>query len=169
MNNPTYSTYSFSQTNFVINHPDIGQCVLTGMGVGSIVVAYANDASSQEAAHDGSVMTNKIVLKNGTISFTLQQTSSGNAWMKAAYSKLLIADASKWAQFNGTIENHHRRNHHLLQRLHPEAAGQQFPADRPEQFVVVPLRHHRKPVNPQAQTESAAFPYWRNAALVRRR
>ena len=105
MNNPTYSTYSFSQTNFVINHPDIGQCVLTGMGVGSIVVAYANDASSQEAAHDGSVMTNKIVLKNGTISFTLQQTSSGNAWMKAAYSKLLIADASKWAQFNGTIEN----------------------------------------------------------------
>ena len=25
--------------------------------------------------------------------------------MKKAYSKLLLADASEWAQFNGTIEN----------------------------------------------------------------
>ena len=57
MINPTYSTYSFSDTSFVLNHPSIGQCVLTGQGVGSIVVAYANDASSQEVAHDGSIMT----------------------------------------------------------------------------------------------------------------
>ena len=105
MINPTYSTYSFSDTSVVLNHPSIGQCVLTGQGVGSIVVAYANDASSQEVAHDGSIMTNKVVLKNGTVSFTLLQTSSGNAWMKKAYSKLLLADASEWAQFNGTIEN----------------------------------------------------------------
>ncbi len=100
-----YSTYSFSEVTFVLNHPTLGQCVLTGQGVGSIVVAHAQDASTQEVAHDGSVMTNKIYAKHGTLSFSLLQTSSGNAWIDKAYNTLLVADASEWAKFSGTIES----------------------------------------------------------------
>lgn len=105
MPNMSYTAYSFADTSLVLNHPSIGQCVLSGQGVGQIAVARAQDASRQDVAHDGSVMTTKISARNGEISFTLQQTSAACKWLKNAYSALLSGTTDEWALFSGLIEN----------------------------------------------------------------
>lgn len=101
----SYTTYSFSEITFVLAHPSLGQCVLTGQGVGSVVIGRAQDSGAQEAAHDGSVMSSKIVTKHGTVTFTLHQSSAANQWLMKAHNTLDDAAAADWAQFNGTIES----------------------------------------------------------------
>lgn len=101
----SYTTYSFSEVSFVMAHPDLGQCVMTGQGVGDILVGRAQDAGVQEAAADGSVMSTKVVTKHGTLGFTLHQTSAAHKWLEKAYNALMAAPASAWAQFSATIES----------------------------------------------------------------
>lgn len=100
-----YTTYSFSEITLVMAHPSLGQCVMTGQGVGNVVIGRAQDASAQEASHDGSVMTSKIVTKHGTMNFTLHQTSEAHTWLMKAYNTLMAAPAADWAQFTATLES----------------------------------------------------------------
>lgn len=105
MANLSFTAYSFADMNLVLNHPSIGQCVLTGQGVGQIGVTRAQDASRQDVAGDGSVMTSKVAARNGEVTFTLQQTSTAHKWLKNAYRTLLAGDTAEWAAFSGLMEN----------------------------------------------------------------
>ena len=100
-----FTAYSCSDGSRVLEHPSLAQCVMTGQGDGQIAVTRAQDASRQDVAHDGSVMTTKIGAKNGELSFTLQQTSAAHKWLKNAYRTLLSADTAEWAAFSGLLEN----------------------------------------------------------------
>ena len=89
-----FTSYSFSDVSLVLEHPSLGQCVMTGQGVGQIAVTRAQDASRQDVAHDGSVMTTKIGAKNGELSFTLQQTSAAHKWLNASSSSAIAASTA---------------------------------------------------------------------------
>ena len=80
-----FTSYSFSDVSLVLEHPSLGQCVMTGQGVGQIAVTRAQDASRQDVAHDGSVMTTKIGAKNGEQSFTLQQIAGAAVIIASMY------------------------------------------------------------------------------------
>lgn len=106
INQMSYSTYSFSEINFVMAHPDLGQIIFTGESVGNIVIARAQDASVHEVAHDGSVMTSKVVTLNGTMNFTLHQSSAAHRWLIKALNAVMDAFAiPAWAEFTAKLES----------------------------------------------------------------
>ncbi len=93
---PNYSTYAFEDLSVVISHQAKGQLTLQGEGVGSITFAMANDVSAHDLAADGSVMTSKIKVGNGTVTISVQQTSSANKWFRDLYNYLVSAASSEW-------------------------------------------------------------------------
>ena len=102
---PNYSTYAFEDLAVVINHPSKGQLTLQGEGLGSITFAMANDVSSHDLAADGSVMTSKIKAGNGTVTISVQQTSSANKWFRDLYNYLESASSSEWAEISLMAES----------------------------------------------------------------
>jgi len=89
-------TYSFGDISLVLRHPTFGSYTAMGEGIGSITVNMANDVSTHDVAADGSVMTSKIKVSNGTVSLAVQQTSSINKWLTNLYNYLRTAPASEW-------------------------------------------------------------------------
>lgn len=91
------TTYSFSDIKMAISHPNVGQYVISGEGVGSINISMSNDRTMHDIAADGSVMVSKIRARNGLLALTVQQTSAINKWLLKWYNYLEFADASEWA------------------------------------------------------------------------
>ena len=100
-----HSTYSFSDVSMVISHPKVGKYTITGEGVGSVTVSYANDLSQHDIAADGSVMTSKIITKNGTIALAIQQTSAAHKWLRKWQNYLMVAPTEEWTQTTAVIKN----------------------------------------------------------------
>lgn len=94
------STYSFADLAVVLSHPSLGQLVLQGEGLGSITFAMAGDIAAHDVAADGSVMTSKKKAPNGTITVSVQQTSSANKWLINAYNYLDNGPSSEFAQMS---------------------------------------------------------------------
>ena len=99
------STYSFSDVSLVLNHPSVGQFVITGQGVGSVTVARANDMTQHDIAADGSIMASKIVTKNGTIAIAIQQTSAAHKFLKKWLAYVSAAPTSEWTRMNAILKN----------------------------------------------------------------
>ena len=100
------SVYSFSDITMVISHPAVGQCTITGQGVGSITIARTNDLTQHDIAADGSVMVSKIITHNGTIAMSLQQTSEANNWIKKMVSYMTTAPTNDWVAASAIVSNH---------------------------------------------------------------
>lgn len=100
-----FSTYSFADTDLVLNHPSVGQKTFTGKGLGSITIAFANDMSQHDTAADGSVMVSKIDTKSGTLSIAIQQTSDAQMWLNKLVNYLKVAPTSEFAQTTGMLVN----------------------------------------------------------------
>ena len=93
-----YKTYSFEDVSVVFSHPGFGQFIATGSGLGSITTDMTTDRTIQDVAADGSVMISKVKARNGTISISIQQTSTFHQWLIKLYNYLETADTSKWAE-----------------------------------------------------------------------
>jgi glutamine cyclotransferase len=91
------TTYSFLDVSVSISHPNVGTYSAVGEGIGSIAISRSNDVSAQDVSGDGSVMVSKIRARNGSISFTIQQTSGFNRWLNKWYNYLEGANTSVWA------------------------------------------------------------------------
>lgn len=104
MANPiTYSTYAFEDVNCVVSHPSVGSFSFNGKGLGNVTVAKANDMSSHDVAADGSVMTNKIRVGNGTVTIAVQQTSAGANFLKKLNAYVDNAHSSEFTRTVVTI------------------------------------------------------------------
>lgn len=99
------TTYSFSDVSLVISHPKVGKHTITGEGVGSISIAYANDMTQHDTAADGEIMVSKIVTDNGTIALAIQQTSAAHKWLKKWAKYLKTAPTNQWAQTSAVLKN----------------------------------------------------------------
>lgn len=92
------STYSFEDVGVTISHPNVGQTVANGQGIGSLNITMATERTNHEVAADGAVMISKIKGRNGTLALAIQQTSTLNAWLMKWYNYLETAPASQWAK-----------------------------------------------------------------------
>lgn len=99
------NTYSFSDVTMTISHPALGQCTVTGEGIGSINITMATDRTTHDIAADGSVMVSKIKGRNGAIGLSVQQISSLNKWMTKWYNYLETAATSEWAKTSVTVRS----------------------------------------------------------------
>ena len=99
------SVYSFSDTAVTVQHPAVGQKVISGMGVGDIITAFANDSSAHTLSNDGRVITSKIKAPNGTLTINVIQNSDAFAWMKNLYNRLQTAGSEEWNGITVTIKS----------------------------------------------------------------
>lgn len=90
--------YSFEDVSVVFSHPNVGQFIASGEGLGSITTDMTTDRTTHEVAADGTVMVSKIKARNGTVSVVTQQTSSLHQWLVKFYNYLETADSSEWAR-----------------------------------------------------------------------
>lgn len=109
----TYSTYSFTDVDFVISHPSYGQFAANGEGIGEFSVSKTTDRSAHNVAADGSVMTSKIAGNNGTVAISAQQTSELHQWLQGLFNYLWQADTDEWARISVTIRAPKMKKRHL--------------------------------------------------------
>lgn len=100
-----YTTYSFESVVATISHPDVGQYVATGQGLGSITTSMTTDRTTHDVAADGSVMVSKVKGRNGSHAIAIQQTSDFNKWLLKLYNHLETVPASKWAQISIVVRS----------------------------------------------------------------
>lgn len=98
------TTYSFADYNITIISP-IGKYSLQGNGVGSVTVSMSTTKSTHSVGADGSVMTSKIAGDNGTLAFSVQQTSGLNTYMTKLYNTLKAGSSSIWTSTSVLITN----------------------------------------------------------------
>lgn len=101
------TTYSFSDVNVVISHSKVGEYHIDGKGIGTVSVTMATERTVQSLAADGSVMTSKVMGRNGIISFAVQQTSEVHKWLTHWFNFLEGADPGEWADTSITIRSAH--------------------------------------------------------------
>lgn len=100
---PNITTYSFVDVSVAISHPSVGKYLADGEGIGTINIARSNDVSAHDVAGDGSVMVSKIRVRNGSITFAIQQTSAFARWLTKWYNYLEAASTSEWADTKITV------------------------------------------------------------------
>jgi len=98
------TTYSFKDYNITITSA-IGNFSLQGEGIGSMTTSMSTNKSSQSVGADGSVMTNFIAGDNGTVSFSVQQTSALNSWLTKLYNTLKAAPKGLWCTTSIDVSN----------------------------------------------------------------
>lgn len=99
------TTYSFTNVDLIISHPNVGQYQQKGEGVGSISIAFANDRTVHDVASDGHVAVSKIEAKNGTVTITAQQNSRINRFLSRLYNYCDAAPASEWARSSIIVQD----------------------------------------------------------------
>lgn len=98
-------TYSFQEVTLVLSHPDLGQIVMDGDGVGTISIDMSNDRTDSDIGADGTVVVNKIRDRRGAMSLSCFNTSSLHSKLKTWYNYLEQADAAAWAGITATVKS----------------------------------------------------------------
>lgn len=98
-----HSTYSFTDINATISHPDYGAITIQGEGIGDLTISKMTDRSVHDVAADGNIMVSKIAGNNGTVSINAQQTSRLHNWFQGLFNYLWGADTGQWAQISLTF------------------------------------------------------------------
>ncbi|MCL1999706.1 MAG: DUF3277 family protein [Turicibacter sp.] len=113
------STYGFSDLKITLQHPAKGQLQIQGEGVGSITFAMSEDASAHDLAADGSVMTSKIDAPAGSVTFSIQQTSSAHIWLTELFNYLNARDnpLSEFAKITLIAVGTHMRTEHICNNM----------------------------------------------------
>ena len=100
----SYTVYSFDDVTMTISHPQIGQYVVRGAGIGSITTTMATDRTAHDISADGQVMVSKIRGRNGSHAIAVQQVSTLHKWLLKLYNYLEQATASHWANITIVIQ-----------------------------------------------------------------
>jgi len=77
-----FSVYSLPDVVTVIEHPNVGKCVLSDAGGGRITVSYSGDMASMTTTATGYVVINKLVAKNGVISLEIPTNSEADNFLR---------------------------------------------------------------------------------------
>lgn len=90
-----FAIYSLVDTRTVLNHPNVGQCVISDAGGGKIAISYTGDMSSHTTTANGYTVINKTRARNGSISLELPQNSDADLFMR------------RWISYldNGSVRN----------------------------------------------------------------
>lgn len=89
--------YSFSDIDFTIMHPAVGQYSLQGKGLGSVTITDSTDKSASDVAADGNTMISKIKNNAGALAVSVQQNSDLDKWLLNLFNYLQAAPSDEWA------------------------------------------------------------------------
>lgn len=98
-------TYSFEDVTVNISHPQVGNYSAYGTGIGTVSVSYENPVTYHDVSSDGAVVVSKAVRKNGTITFSVLQSSDFNSFLKKWSNYLETSHVSNFALTTITITN----------------------------------------------------------------
>lgn len=122
------TTYSFSEFIMTFMHPLVGSQSSEGQGLGSVTINYATDKTQHDCAADGSIMISRIPGHHGTISISMQQTSSLNQFLMNYYNFIKNSLSATWALAEINIASVNTIESHVCTGVSP-----QKPADKPYQ------------------------------------
>ena len=102
-----YSVYSITDTQTVINHPQVGRKVLSdeNNGGGQVSISYSIDMSSQTQTANGYTVINKVRSHAGTIALEIPQNSPSDTYLRRLIAYVETADASEFALTTITIRD----------------------------------------------------------------
>lgn len=103
----SYSVYSLADTHTVINHPSVGQKVLSDEenGGGDITIDYTGDMSQHQQTSNGFTVISKLRSRAGTISIQVAQNSQNDEYLSRWISYLASAPAGEFAQTVMTVKD----------------------------------------------------------------
>lgn len=84
---PRVYTYSFEDTTVTLTHPGFETYSAYGTGIGQLGISFNTNATTHSIAADKTVVVSKQTIHDGSVTFTIQQGSDFNKWLK------------KWADF----------------------------------------------------------------------
>lgn len=114
------STYSFTDLAGALTHPDVGDYIFSGEGIGEINIEMATEKTAHDVAADGAVMISKIAGENGTIAIQCQQTSPLHKYLLNWYNDIINADASVWAAMSASLRNVVDGTSHFVTGISPQ-------------------------------------------------
>ncbi len=94
---PGTSVYSLADVKAVMYHQSVGQCVLSGQGLGKISLSASGDLSSHTATADGYVVVNRLRSSHGMITLDVPQNSAADAYLRKWARYLKHADSWEFA------------------------------------------------------------------------
>lgn len=97
MANPTFSVYSLADVETIIQHKNVGKCILSKEGGGRITISYSGDLSSVTTTATGFPVINKLVAKNGSIGLEVPVNSNADIYMRKWCAYLKKAKTSEFA------------------------------------------------------------------------
>lgn len=111
--------YSFQDFTLTLTQPDFARLSTAGQGIGSVSVSYAVDSYTDvNVASDGTTVFSKIKQDNGTLSITMQQTSSLHKNLVKRFNALYFTDdTSVWASMNGVLKNKSTGEQKILKNI----------------------------------------------------
>lgn len=99
------TTYSFLDSVMIFSHPSYPPITIIGEGVGSVTISHVDTRTAHDVAADGSVMVSKQAGNTGTVSVSVQQTSSVHKQLLQIFNQLILAPPSLWATAAVTVKN----------------------------------------------------------------
>jgi hypothetical protein len=98
-----FSLYSLADTHTTINHPDVGQMVLSApeSGGGRISWSYAGDMSSHTNTASGYVVINRQRGRSGTLTLEVPVNSPADVFLRRL-ANYLAADSTPTSRFGLT-------------------------------------------------------------------
>lgn len=97
MDKTNFAVYSLTDVITVINHKDVGKCVLSDVGGGRITVSYSGDLASMTTTATGYVVINKLVAKNGQIGLEIPTNSLADIYMRKFIKTLDKSQTNRFA------------------------------------------------------------------------
>lgn len=122
--------YSFEDCTMTFKHPEYGVYTAYGTGLGNFSVAYTNDIASHTVSADLSVVISKHIVKNGTLTLNVIQSSDFNRWLTGWANYVEASDTSEFALTDITITNKSTGDsYYLTGCTHQKLADQDYDAE----------------------------------------
>lgn len=96
---PKYSVYSLTDTHTVINHPSVGQKVISdeGCGGGQIVISYIGEIANHQQTANGYTVISKGRSRAGSVNLEVAQNSEADMYNRRLIDYIESAPASEFA------------------------------------------------------------------------
>lgn len=102
---PAHNTYSFTDLEVTLSHPNYGSYSINGEGMGDLTISKATERTVHDVGADGNVMVTKIAGNNGKVTISTQQVSALNDFMQGLFNYLWSAKADQWSSISLTIRS----------------------------------------------------------------
>ena len=88
-----FSIYSLADVIVTINHPEVGQCVISEQGGGRVVISRTGNLSTHTITATGYVVINKMRAVSGNCALELPQNSPADEYFRKLI-RHLVGDAT---------------------------------------------------------------------------